>query len=60
MLGLDVYELLMDEIKADSCDYKKKKLIAILKESDSYQIDIYSTLLNAFYKKHRKRKRETA
>ena len=57
-LGVDAHELLMDEGKANSYDYKKKRLINIVNESKSTDIDIYSTLLNALYKRYRSHKRK--
>ena len=55
---MDAHELLMDEGKANSYDYKKKRLINIVNESKSTDIDIYSTLLNALYKRYRSHKRK--
>jgi len=56
-LGINVYELLMEETKINSHEYKKKKLLNILSESKPADIDIYSTLLNALHKRHKKYKR---
>jgi len=56
-LGVNVYELLMDEGKVNSYDYKKKRLMNILNESKPADIDIYSTLLNALHRKHKKDRR---
>ncbi len=57
VLGVELYELLVDEAKANSYDYKKMKLINIVNESKPASIDIYSTLLNALHKKHKERRR---
>ena len=51
-LGVDLYELFMDEAKANSYDYKRKRLINIVNDSKPANIDIYSTLLNALHRKH--------
>lgn len=56
-LGINAYELLMDEAKVKSSDYKRKRLINILNQSRPCDIDIYATLLNALYREHRKDKR---
>ncbi len=56
-LGVDVYELLVDERKARSYDYKRKRLINIVSESGPTNIDIYSTLLHALHKRYKKGKR---
>jgi len=55
-LGMDLYELFMDEAKANSHDYKRKRLINIVNESNPANIDTYSTLLNALHRKHGTRK----
>ncbi|MBU4312790.1 MAG: helix-turn-helix transcriptional regulator [Candidatus Omnitrophica bacterium] len=44
-LGVEAYELLVDERKVNSSDYKKKRLIGILNESKPDDIDTYSKLL---------------
>ena len=56
-LGVNVYELLMEEAKINSHEYKKKKLFNMLSESKPADIDIYSTLLNALHKSYKKYKR---
>lgn len=52
-LGVDVYELLIDDKKVNSAEYKKKRLISILSESKSDDIDTYSRLVNALRKKRK-------
>ncbi len=56
-LGVNTYELLLDERKTKSQDYKKKRLISIVNESGPPDIDIYSALLNALHRKHKKVRR---
>jgi transcriptional regulator with XRE-family HTH domain len=50
-------ELFMEEEKLSSPDYKKKKIINILKESSQSNINIYFPLINALHK-DRKRNRK--
>ena len=57
VLGIDIYELLIDEAEANSYDHKRRRLVTILNESRPSDIDTYSTLLNALHKKYKKRKR---
>ena len=59
VLGVDVYELLLDEGKARSSDYKRKRLINIVNESEPANIDIYSTLLNALHRAHKRKYRKS-
>ena len=54
---IDPYELFIDEEKLDSPDYKKKKIINILKESSQSSINIYFPLISALHK-DRKRNRK--
>ena len=56
-LGVNTYELLMDEAKVRSCDYKRKKLVSIINESRPSDINIYATLLSALYREHKRGKR---
>lgn len=56
ILGMEAYELLMDERKIASSDYKRKRLVNILRESAPADIDIYSTLVNALHKRYKKGK----
>ncbi|MBU1006873.1 MAG: helix-turn-helix domain-containing protein [Candidatus Omnitrophica bacterium] len=56
-LGVNTYELLMEEEKVDSFDHKKRKMINILNESKSADVDIYCTLLNALYERNKRGKR---
>lgn len=54
---IDIYELLIDEVEANSYDHKRRKLTAILNESRPSDIDMYYTLLDTLHKKYKKRKR---
>ena len=54
---IEAYELLLDDGKLTSPDYKKNKIINILKESSPSNIDIYFPLISALHK-DRKRKRK--
>jgi len=54
-LSVDVHELLIEEAKANSAEYKRKKIINIVNESKSTDVEIYSTLVTALHKRHRKR-----
>lgn len=51
VLGVKVYELLIDERRTKTIDYKKKKIMGILSESKPPKIDIYSKILTALHKK---------
>lgn len=53
----EAYELLLDDKKLVSPDYKKNKIINILKESSPSNINIYFPLISALHKE-RKRKRK--
>lgn len=55
VFGIDVYELLMDEKKASSYEYKKRKLINILNESEPTNIDIYTALLDTWHRRSQRR-----
>jgi len=54
---VEEYELLLDDAKLASPDYKKNKIINILKESSPSNINIYFPLISALHK-DRKRKRK--
>jgi len=54
---VDEYELLLDDEKLISPDYKKNKIINILKESSRSNVNIYFPLINALHK-DRKRNRK--
>jgi transcriptional regulator with XRE-family HTH domain len=52
-------ELFMEEEKLESSDYKKKKIIDILRESSQSNINIYFPLISALHKdRKRSRKRK--
>lgn len=53
VLGVYAYELLVDERKTKSIDYKRKKLMSIVNESGPADIDIYSTILSALHKSYK-------
>ena len=53
-LGVDSYELLMDEVKTSSLEYQRKRLITIVSESRSHDLAIYSILVNALHKRHKR------
>ncbi|MBU3911370.1 MAG: helix-turn-helix transcriptional regulator [Candidatus Omnitrophica bacterium] len=54
VLNINVYELLIDEVKINSTEYKKKKLISIVNESKPANLELYSALLGVLDKKYRK------
>jgi transcriptional regulator with XRE-family HTH domain len=54
---VEEYELLLDDEKLVSPDYKKNKIINILKESSKSNVNIYFPLINALHK-DRKRNRK--
>ena len=56
-LGVNAYELLMDEVKLKSSDYKLKKLVNTLNQSSFSDIDICTALLSVLYKEHKRGKR---
>jgi len=56
-LGVNTYELLMDEVKLKSTDYKLKKLVSILNQSSPFDIDICTALLNMLYREHKRGKK---
>ena len=45
------YELLIDDTETSSLDYKRRKLINIISESKSRNIEIYSIFMRAFHNK---------
>nr|MBU1328374.1 helix-turn-helix transcriptional regulator [Candidatus Omnitrophota bacterium] len=53
-LEVDIYELLLNDEKLNSSDYKKKKIINIVKESSSAAVNIYYPVINTLYKERRK------
>lgn len=55
---IETYELLLNEENLDSCDYKRKKIISILKESTPSNIDIYFPLINALHRHCKRNKRK--
>ncbi|MFC1621582.1 helix-turn-helix domain-containing protein [Candidatus Omnitrophota bacterium] len=59
VFGAETYELLLDEVKTDSFDHKRRKLIGILRETCSSGIDVYSDLLSTLHKRYRKSRRKT-
>jgi len=48
------YELLLDEEAEGSFDYKRKKLVSIVSESKASDVAIYSVLLEALHKRHKR------
>ncbi len=54
--ALEVYtfELLLNDAKLNSSDYKKKKIINIVKESSPAAVNIYFPVIDTIYKEHRK------
>lgn len=54
---VEAYELLLDDEKLDTSDYKKKKIINILKESSPTNIGIYFPLINALHKDRKRNKK---
>ncbi len=57
-LEMETYELLLNDEKIGSSDYKKKKIINIVKESSPANIKIYYPLINALHKDRKKSKRK--
>ena len=57
-LKVESYELLLDDKKLSSSDYKKKKIINILKESSPGYMNIYFPLISALDKERKKTKRK--
>jgi len=55
-LEVESYELLLDDKKLISPDYKKEKIISIVKESSPANINIYFPLISALHKDFRKAK----
>ncbi len=53
-LGINAYELLIDEAKATSCHYKIKKLINMISEAKPADVDTYMGLLNVLRKNRKK------
>lgn len=54
---VEAYELLLDDKKLSSFDYKKKKIINIVKESSPANIKIYFPLISVLHKDRKKNKR---
>ncbi len=57
-LEVDTYELLLNDEKLSSYDYKKKKIINIVKESSPANIKIYFPLINALHKDRKRKKKQ--
>lgn len=55
-LEVESYELLLDDRKLQSSDYKKDKIINIVKESSPSNINIYFPLISALYKDRKRAK----
>ncbi|MCX5692554.1 MAG: helix-turn-helix transcriptional regulator [Candidatus Omnitrophica bacterium] len=55
---LEAYELLLDDKKLVSPDYKKNKIINILKESSPSNINIYFPLINALHKERKRNRKQ--
>jgi len=53
---LDAYELLMDDIKLNSSNHKKRKLLYILNEAKPEYLEIYSTVVYALHRQYKKSK----
>ena len=58
VLEIETYELLMDDRNLDTADYKKKKIISILRESSQSNIDIYYPLINVLHKERKRKKQK--
>jgi transcriptional regulator with XRE-family HTH domain len=57
VFDVEAYELLLEDEKLDTSDYKKKKIISILKESSPTNIGIYYPLISALHKERKKDKK---
>lgn len=57
-LEVAIYELLIDDEKIESSDYKRKKIINIVRESSTANINIYFPLINALHKEHKRSKKK--
>ena len=57
VLDVEAYELLLEDEKLDTSDYKKKKIINILRESSPSNINIYFPLISALHKERKKNKK---
>jgi transcriptional regulator with XRE-family HTH domain len=55
---VEAYELLLDDGKLTSPDYKKNKIINILKESSPSNINIYFPLISALHKERKRKRRQ--
>ncbi|MBU1146809.1 MAG: helix-turn-helix transcriptional regulator [Candidatus Omnitrophica bacterium] len=53
-LGINAYELLIDEAKAASSQYKIKKIINMINEAKPADVDTYMGLLNVLRKNRKK------
>jgi len=58
VFDIEAYELLLDDSKLVSSDYKKNKIINILKESSPSNINIYFPLINALHKERRRNRKQ--
>jgi len=58
VLGVSTYELFIDDEKLGTSDYKKKKIINIVKESSPSNINIYFPLISVLDKERKKLKRK--
>lgn len=52
--GMKVYELFVDPFELQTNNYRKKRIINIVKESGPSRIKVYSTLINALHKDFQK------
>jgi len=57
VLDVEAYELLLEDEKLDTSDYKKKKIINILRESSPANIGIYFPLISALHKERNKNRK---
>jgi len=55
---VEAYELLLDDEKLNTSDYKRKKIVNILRESSPANINIYFPLINALHKERGRNKRQ--
>jgi len=55
---IKAYELLLDDAQLNTPDYKKHKIINILKESSLSSINIYYPLINALHKERKIKRKQ--
>jgi transcriptional regulator with XRE-family HTH domain len=57
ILDVNLYEIFVDDVKIKSLDYKRRRLIDKIKETRSSSLDIYTTFIDAFHRRDKRKKK---